>query len=105
MSTLPNGVSIKALIISIGMACTGMTHAAEQQASFAVAVTLYSISKPLAVAQLCPQGKPLGRVNVSITVHCPEAQSALAASRTGPSNPRTMRSSAAHTSPTVLVSF
>ena len=105
MSTLSDGVSIKALIICIGMACTGIAHAAEQQASFAVAITLYSISKPLAVAQLCPQGKPLGRVNVSITVHCPEAPSALAASRTGPSTARATHSSAAQTSPTVLVSF
>ncbi len=62
----------KALAIALALVGWAGAQAAEQQASFTVAITLHSISKPLAVAQLCPAGKALDRVGVAITVTCPE---------------------------------
>lgn len=73
MPTNPFPSASKLLIMSVLLAGLGVAGAAEQQASFAVAITLHTISKPLAASQLCPEGKPLDRVGVSISVSCPGA--------------------------------
>ena len=70
MNTITAAAS-RILIICAGLMSLGAAGAAEQQASFSVAITLHTISKPMSVAHLCPEGKPLDRVGVSITVTCP----------------------------------
>lgn len=99
----------KALGIALALVGWAGAQAAEQQASFAVAITLHSISKPLAVAQLCPAGKPLDRVGVAITVTCPAPAGNVNSYAAG--NPLAQdadlnaTSSAASLQPFVVVSF
>jgi hypothetical protein len=52
-------------------ALLGCGAASAQQASFAVAITLHAASKPLAAAQLCPEGKPMDVLGVAVRVDCP----------------------------------
>ncbi len=91
------------LIISAGLMTAGAVHAAEHQASFAVAITLHAMSKPMAVAQLCPEGKPLDSVGVSIKVTCPMIEG-KAAAQTEHSPPLQNTSGTARP-PTVFVTF
>jgi hypothetical protein len=51
-------------------ALLGCGAASAQQASFAVAVTLHAASKPMAAAQLCPEGKPMDVLGVAVRVDC-----------------------------------
>lgn len=103
MNTITVAAAAKVLIISAGLVGLGAANAAEQQASFAVAITLYTISKPMAVAQLCPEGKPLDRVGVSITVTCPVIEGKTAAA-TEPS-PFLQQTRGTFSPPTVFVTF
>ena len=91
----------KLLIIFAGLMCWGAADAAEQQASFAVAITLHTISKPMTAATLCPEAKPLDRVGVSITVTCPFERETPTASQRAP----LQKTSGTAQSPTVFVTF
>lgn len=96
----------KALGIALALVGWAGAKAAEQQASFAVAITLHSISKPLAVAQLCPAGKPLDRVGVAITVSCPDSVGNLnGASMADSERSSRAPSNAARSTPYVVVTF
>jgi hypothetical protein len=65
--------SLSSLIVTAGLLACGAAGA--QQASFAVAITLHAtMSKPLAVAQLCAQQpKPIDMLGARIQVDCPMA--------------------------------
>jgi hypothetical protein len=75
--------------------------AGAQQASFAVAVTLHtSMSKPLAVAQLCAQQpRPIEMLGARIQVDCPETENGKG--KAGPTPAGAPRP----TVPEVLVTF
>lgn len=45
--------------------------AGQQQASFAVAVTLHRVVKPLSAAELCKDGKPIRTLGATIQIDCP----------------------------------
>lgn len=102
MNTITSAAA-SVLIISAGLMSLGAADAAEQQASFAVAITLHTISKPMAVARLCPEGKPLDRVGVSITVTCPAIEGKTASASEHSPLLRTTSGSARQ--PTVFVTF
>lgn len=102
MNTI-TAAAVRVLIISAGLMSLGASQAAEQQASFAVAITLHTISKPMAVAQLCPEGKSLDRVGVSITVSCPAIEGRTAAAIEH--SPLRQKASGTATLPTVFVTF
>lgn len=95
--------AVKAVIMSSVLWGLGAVWAAEQQASFAVAITLHAISKPISVAQLCPEGKPLDRVGVSISVSCPARTAQPSAGLTEGSGER--KALDASSWPTVVVTF
>jgi hypothetical protein len=46
--------------------------AGQQQASFAVAVTLHTAVKPLSAAELCRDGRPITTLGATIQVACPK---------------------------------
>ena len=102
MATLCSNNAVPAVIVSVFLAFAGVANAAEQQASFAVAITLHAISKPTVASTLCPQAPRLDRLNVAITVSCPGMGR--------DENPSVAKSELHKTSlsadaPTVLVSF
>lgn len=109
MPLAPTNTVAKALAICLALVGWAGAQAAEQQASFAVAITLHTLSKPLAVAQLCPAGKPLDRVGVGITVTCPAAAGTVKSY--GPGSPVAQDAilntidTAAISQPFVVVSF
>lgn len=45
--------------------------AGQQQASFAVAVTLHRVVKPLSAAELCKDGRPIQTLGATIQIDCP----------------------------------
>ena len=60
---------LTALFIPAALLSGGSAYG--QQASFAVASTLHAASKPIALAQLCPEGKPMDIVGATVRVSCP----------------------------------
>lgn len=70
MRTKPFPARLAIVTMAVLCSSAGVAHS-EQQASFAVAITLHAISKPVAVERLCPDGKPLDRTGVLISVTCP----------------------------------
>ena len=68
--------SLTTLVTAAALLSCGAAGA--QQASFAVAITLHAASKPLAAAQLCPEGKPMDVLGVAVRVECPTAANASA---------------------------
>jgi hypothetical protein len=94
--------AVAAGIVAAFLAIAGAANAAEQQASFAVAITLHAISKPMVVSTLCPQAPQLDRLNVAITVSCPPvSQDGIPSA----ANPNLHTTSYSGNSPTVVVSF
>lgn len=49
----------------------GAALAGQQQASFAVAVTLHRVVKPLSAAELCKDGQPIRTLGATIRIDCP----------------------------------
>lgn len=61
---------------------SGAVAAGQQQASFAVAVTLHRVVKPLSAAELCKDGQPIRTLGATIRIDCPRpADSATAPGR------------------------
>ena len=75
--TLTQTSLLAILGIPLALLAGGAAHG--QQASFAVAITLHAASKPMTVAQLCPEGKPTDVLGATVRVSCP----AVAAGRAG----------------------
>jgi hypothetical protein len=71
MATLCLNNAARSVILATLLGLAGWAGAAEQQASFAVAITLHAISKPIVARTLCPEAPRLDRLNVAITVSCP----------------------------------
>ena len=51
-----------------------------QQASFAVAVTLHAVAKPMSAAQLCPRAGSVEMAGAVVRVECPTVTSATSSS-------------------------
>lgn len=82
------------VLVSAGaILASGVAAAGQQQASFAVAVTLHRVVKPLSAAELCKNGQPIRTLGATIRIDCPRptngaAGSAQEASLTGEKLPR-----------------
>lgn len=50
---------------------SGAAAAGQQQTSFAVAVTLHRVVKPLSAAELCKDGQPIRTLGATIRIDCP----------------------------------
>ena len=50
---------------------SGVAAGGQQQASFAVAVTLHRVVKPLSAAELCKDGQPIRTLGATIRIDCP----------------------------------
>lgn len=60
------------MLVSAGaILASGIATAGQQQASFAVAVTLHRVMKPLSAAELCKDGQPLKTLGATIRIDCP----------------------------------
>ncbi len=60
-----------ALLVAGTLMAPGGAAAGQQQASFAVAVTLHRVVKPLSAAELCKDGKPIQTLGATIRIDCP----------------------------------